>query len=161
MMRNRVLPTWRRYEKDLHREDAEADLDSGFQPRRTPKLPVYDETATEHGVFSGILSFNRSRLEPIRGSYPEQKKLDEKIVEEEWDIVVPVNARQEARSRKGHDSRGIAREKELGEVVEEPAEAELEPGFQPRRTPRPPVDDENLKAILSISNVAEVRKGFA
>jgi hypothetical protein len=110
--------------------------------------------------------FNRGRLESnrvegVRDSYPEQKKLNEKIVAEGWDVVSPVNARQEAWSGKGRNSRGVAREEELGEVVEEPAEAELEPGFRPRRTPRLPVDDENLKAIPSISNVAQVRKGFA
>jgi hypothetical protein len=94
---------------------AEADLEPGFQSRRTPKLPVCDETAMEKGCFSGIVPFNRGCLEPIsvediRDSYPEQKKLNEKIVEEGWDMVSPVNARQEARSRKGHDSRGVARE---------------------------------------------------
>jgi len=95
--------------------DGKPGTTSATQSRRTPKLPVCDETAMEKGCFSGIVPFNRGCLEPIsvediRDSYPEQKKLNEKIVEEGWDMVSPVNARQEARSRKGHDSRGVARE---------------------------------------------------
>lgn len=67
-------------------EPAEADLEPGFQPRRIPRLPMDDEIAMEHGCFPDILSCNRGsiRVEGIRDSYSEQKKLD---------VVWPVNAR--------------------------------------------------------------------
>lgn len=75
-------------------------MEQGPQPRGTPRLPLDEDILMNHGCFSSLLFFNGActrfesvRVQGIRCSYPEQKKLSD----EEWDLVSPVNTGQEER----------------------------------------------------------------
>lgn len=78
-------------------------MEQGPQPRGTPRLPLDEDILMSHGCFSSLLFFNRAcsrsepiRVEGIRAPYPEEKSYEK--IEEEWDIVSPVNTSQEERS---------------------------------------------------------------